>query len=69
MSSIFQFLSGALLTMTKVARIFYEQRVPEYLASANIMKLHLVKIEKIKKQNKSIDDLLRWNREVSSILR
>ena len=49
MSSIFQFLSGALLTMTKVARIFYEQRVPEYLGSANIMKLHLVKIEKIKK--------------------
>jgi hypothetical protein len=29
----------------------------------------LPQIEKIKKQNKTIDDLLRWNQEVSSVLR
>ena len=33
-----------------------------------MLSLHIPKIENIKKESKSIDDLLNWNREVSTLV-
>jgi hypothetical protein len=52
-----------------VNRQFYQILVPEHLNSALVLSIHLPKIEKIKKKQKQIEDLLRWNREVSNMLR
>ena len=36
--------------------------------ACQLLSLHIPKIENIKKESKSIDDLLNWNREVSTLV-
>lgn len=49
-------------------RAIYSEVVPWHLQTAVSLHLNIPKVEEIKKERKSIDDLLTWNREVKYFL-
>ena len=70
LDNIFSHLDGNLLLshLAKSNKHFYESIVPFYLKDMDHFKLCIPKVEQVKKANKTIDDLLTWNREVKFIL-
>ena len=54
--------------MGRINRRFYEVIMPAYMRDLDFLSLNIPKVEHIKKENKSIDDLLTWNREVKFVL-
>ena len=60
--------NAVLHRVSRTSRLMYERLVPAHLAETDCLTLTLPKVELIKKPNKSIDDLLTWNREVKYVL-
>ena len=52
----------------RVNKRFYEELVQTYMQFMENLTLTIPKVEHIKKENKTIDDLLTWNREVKYVL-
>ena len=70
LSSFFSFLSTNTM-LTVISRISqrFTTQVNVYLQEAcSIVSINLPKVETIRKENKSIDDLLAWNREVTTLV-
>jgi hypothetical protein len=70
LSSFFSFLSTNTM-LTVISRISqrFTSQVNVYLQeTCSIVSINLPKVETIRKENKSIDDLLAWNREVTTLV-
>lgn len=60
--------NSTLENLGRVNRRFYADIIPGHFKSADNLNLQIPKVEQIKKESKTIDDLLNWNREVKFIL-